>query len=307
MHYVVPYFCIDDPAAREALLAQAPASLTEWLADAYCVTANNNGSGEQDYASGYEYFLAHCLGEAAADGVFPHAALARHWAGLNAQGAWGELRLVHWQVRREDIVLHPQFDLQVTQAEHSAIEQSIAPLLAEDGFTLHMQMPGVWHIAGTDLEHLQTATPARAAGRDMRSFLPKSQHDAKAAQKWRRIANEMQMLLYNHPVNDAREATGILSLNAVWLSGCGVLPSPAPVKPNHIVFEQHITPLLQGNYVEYMQFIVQIISRYDTIPVTLLTLCGEQGWVSLEHKPRGKLARMLGRKGARLQDLLALI
>jgi hypothetical protein len=56
-----------------------------------------------------------------------------------------------------------------------------------------------------------------------------------------------------------------------------------------------------------MQFIVQIISRYDTIPVTLLTLCGEQGWVSLEHKPRGKLARMLGRKGARLQDLLALI
>jgi hypothetical protein len=53
--------------------------------------------------------------------------------------------------------------------------------------------------------------------------------------------------------------------------------------------------------------LAHIISSEDVIPITLLTLCGEKGWVSLKHKPRGKLTRMLGRKGARLQDLLALI
>jgi hypothetical protein len=39
-----------------------------------------------------------------------------------------------------------------------------------------------------------------------------------------RLVSEMQMLLYTHPVNDAREARGALPANALWFSGAGVLP-----------------------------------------------------------------------------------
>src|SRR6185295_12749511 len=37
----------------------------------------------------------------------------------------------------------------------------------------------------------------------------------------RRLQNEVQMLLYTHPLNDRREARGALPLNSFWLSGCG--------------------------------------------------------------------------------------
>ena len=33
------------------------------------------------------------------------------------------------------------------------------------------------------------------------------------------------MLLYTHPLNDAREAAGLPTVNSVWLSGCGRLPA----------------------------------------------------------------------------------
>jgi hypothetical protein len=252
MHIVVPYFCLSDPAAREALTHNPPPALVAWLAEAEVVVADmaiddpDESHPTDDYASGYEHFLAYQCDHVIGASATPHVALKRHWAGLASDGAWGELRLVHWQVRREDIVLHPQLDLQVTEAEHSAIEQSIAPLLAEDGFALHTQSPGVWHIQGNDLLELDTATPERAAGRDMRSFMPHSEVEPMAAQRWRRIANELQMLLYNHALNDARESRGQLSLNAVWLSGCGALPSPAPAKPDYMLFERHITPLMLG-------------------------------------------------------------
>jgi hypothetical protein len=42
----------------------------------------------------------------------------------------------------------------------------------------------------------------------------------------RRLQNEMQMLLYTHPVNDARSARGVLPVNSFWLSGTGALPQP---------------------------------------------------------------------------------
>ncbi|HCA27536.1 MAG TPA: phosphoglycerate mutase, partial [Betaproteobacteria bacterium] len=41
---------------------------------------------------------------------------------------------------------------------------------------------------------------------------------------WRRIGNEIQMLLHAHPVNAAREARGEPVLNNLWLWGGGVLP-----------------------------------------------------------------------------------
>ena len=36
------------------------------------------------------------------------------------------------------------------------------------------------------------------------------------------------MLLYTHPVNDARSARGVLPVNSFWLSGTGALPQPQP-------------------------------------------------------------------------------
>src|SRR5690606_4093503 len=38
---------------------------------------------------------------------------------------------------------------------------------------------------------------------------------------WRRLVNELQMLWFDHPVNQAREARGLRPVNSVWLYGGG--------------------------------------------------------------------------------------
>jgi hypothetical protein len=41
----------------------------------------------------------------------------------------------------------------------------------------------------------------------------------------RRLQSEVQMLLYTHPLNEAREAAGLATVNSFWLSGCGRPPA----------------------------------------------------------------------------------
>jgi hypothetical protein len=43
------------------------------------------------------------------------------------------------------------------------------------------------------------------------------------------------MLLYHHPVNEAREAARRWPVNALWISGAGVLDAPLPPSPQVLV------------------------------------------------------------------------
>jgi hypothetical protein len=63
----------------------------------------------------------------------------------------------------------------------------------------------------------------------VKDWLPNSP----AARPLQRLQSEMQMLLYNHPVNDARDARRQHTVNAFWLHGAGTLPAtqPAAVPP----------------------------------------------------------------------------
>ncbi|MBU6438345.1 MAG: hypothetical protein KGQ77_12535, partial [Betaproteobacteria bacterium] len=186
MHLLVPHFVDDRPETRDALRATPPAALLRWLQHARPV-ARSAAPAAAGYASGVERYVANALSLDVADGALPWAALQRHWQGLPADGAWGELRLVHWRVGRDDIVLHPQLALGVTPDEHAAIEQSIAALLRDDGLQLHTVQPGVWHVQGDPLRGLRTASAVRAAGRDMRNFQPLAA-DGRVARTWQRVA-----------------------------------------------------------------------------------------------------------------------
>ncbi len=44
-----------------------------------------------------------------------------------------------------------------------------------------------------------------------------------AMNSWRRLLNEIQMTLFEHPVNQQRETAGLLPVNAVWFSGATAL------------------------------------------------------------------------------------
>ena len=64
----------------------------------------------------------------------------------------------------------------------------------------------------------------------------------------RRLQNEMQMLLYTHPLNDARDAQGLPTVNSFWISGSGILPPGTPITPEPQVADALRLPALRGDW-----------------------------------------------------------
>jgi len=87
--------------------------------------------------------------------------------------------------------------------------------------------PERWYLVHESLRDLPTASLDRVIGRSLDPWLPQGPQ----ARRLRRLQNEVQMQLFEHPLNEAREAQGQLPLNSFWLSGCGLRQAAAPGLP----------------------------------------------------------------------------
>lgn len=86
-------------------------------------------------------------------------------------------------------------------------------------------------------------TPLSAAvGRSLQPALPRGPEAA----LWRRLANELQMLLHALALNREREALGLPSLNTLWFWGAGSLPVRAANAENHYDAVLSDNALLKG-------------------------------------------------------------
>jgi hypothetical protein len=103
---------------------------------------------------------------------------------------------------------------------------------ATDGIEFVAARPDAWFVRAPAPVALRTRPVAAVAGRMLRDLLPTGPD----AGTWRRWQNEIQMLLYEHPVNNAREAEGKPPANSVWLYEGGVLAPPADAHGPIITF-----------------------------------------------------------------------
>src|SRR5258706_98729 len=81
-------------------------------------------------------------------------------------------------------------------------------------------------LAAAEFPSRETRGPAAALGKPLLAFMPSGTDAA----RWQRWQNETQMLLFEHPVNVAREAAGRAPVNGVWVWGGGE-PVKAPAHP----------------------------------------------------------------------------
>lgn len=219
---------------------------------------------------------------------------ARHGLATGTDQAWAVATPCHWEIGAGQVTLQDPAALRLTRAEADALAAAMAPYLAEDGLALHLLLPGTWLACGAPLRGLACASPARVQGEDLREHLP-------ANPLLRRLQTEMQMLLYHHPVNSAREAQRQPVVNALWFSGAGPLPATAgapPPEPQHVdtltesaqrqdwhawaqawqrVDAEHCAPLLQ---------------RVRAGAAADLVLCGERASTRLAGAPRGTWSRL---------------
>jgi hypothetical protein len=186
----------------------------------------------------HERALARAYGLPVADGLVPLAAMEQRQAGREAAGGWAWIHPAHWHVGADHIAMaHPQ-DLQLDAEDSRALLEALRPWFAGDGITLTWEAPLRWLAQGDLFRTLPTASLDRVAGRRVEPWLPAGAAGAPV----RRLQQEMQMLLYTLPLNDARQRGGLLPVNSFWISGSGALPPDAPARPDPAL---QVTPYLR--------------------------------------------------------------
>jgi hypothetical protein len=292
MHLLIPFaFCSSDgcaaalPALKLPQLQKLLARLTPQPLDA---------GDEFSLSPPHERALARALGLPVADGLIP-------WAAQQARatnGAWAFITPCHWQIGTNHIAMSGQTLPDFPAQESQALLAAMQPYFEEDGITLQYEQPTRWLAQGALFDGLATASLDRVVGRNVENWIPRS---APAA-KLRRLQNEMQMLLYTHPVNDARSARGVLPVNSFWLSGTGSLSAPTPAPATApLVINTLRTAALNEDWASWSQAwaaldateITTLLAALTRGEPVQLTLCGERQAQSFENRPQPLLKRFM--------------
>ncbi len=110
-------------------------------------------------------------------------------------------------------------DLQVSDAEAKELQASLEPLLDEFQGEWLTYSGKHWGLRLPALPDMQWPAIDKLEGQSISDQLPVGSEQS----DWRRLLNEIQMTLFEHPVNQQREAAGLLPVNAVWFSGAAAL------------------------------------------------------------------------------------
>jgi hypothetical protein len=192
----------------------------------------------------HERLQAQALGWPLDAAALPWAAWHRAQQGLHSTAPQAWMTPCHWQIGMDQVVMADPSHLQLSDEESQHLLQAMQPFLQEDGLQVTWHSALLWHAQGTLLAHLPTASLDRVIGQNVKDWMPQNA----AARPLQRLQSEMQMLLYNHPVNNARDARRQHTVNAFWLHGAGTLPSGTTASPQPVTLANDLrASALQGH------------------------------------------------------------
>ncbi|NDC61427.1 MAG: hypothetical protein EBZ60_05335 [Betaproteobacteria bacterium] len=258
------------PAARALAKSQV---LTRQRQAAYALNAT------------HEHAFALAMGWPNPDGLLPLAAHAAKMQGLSCptnQG-WAFLDLVHWAIQQGQV--HVQAAGQISPAEDQALLEAIAPFALEDGIQLVPHLPGRWLAHAQHFKGLPSVSVDQVMGRNASPWLQTDEvaNQSDAQRLLRRLQNEIQMLLYQHPVNDRRQHP----LNSIWWSGTGDLSPMSDTQAVHLhrALQPHHVALDPQAWGEAWQSLSQAVIGPALADGHTLVLCGEQRQLRLKANP----------------------
>ncbi len=278
MHLMIPFASVLAEAGQQALRTLALPRLEKLLARLRPLDTDRGD--EYSLSPPHERALARAIGLRGSDGMLPWAACEAARDGLDTGDlAWGLLTPAHWQLAADHINLIDPAALALDDSESRALLEAVRESFDHAGYAPAYGAPLRWYVAHESLADLPCASLDRVIGRDVDMWLT----DDPRVRTMRRLQNEVQMLLYTHPINEAREARGALTVNSFWLSGCGVR-QPATRPPDLQVDERLRAPALAGDWSGWAQAWQALDAQALAdalrdaergLPVEL-TLCGER-------------------------------
>lgn len=130
---------------------------------------------------------------------------------------------VHLRPDRDRLLLFDSAPLVIRPEEAEMIAAQFNRHFAAEQMQLLTPRPDRWYLRLDRCPRLQTRGLYDVIGHHIEPYMPTGED----ARTWRQLSNEMQMLLFQSPVNERRDADGRLTINGIWLSGNGRLPALA--------------------------------------------------------------------------------
>ena len=128
---------------------------------------------------------------------------------------WLRADPVHLRLQRDQLIL--QTDVSLTVDESAQLCASLNTHFAADGWRFVAPHPQRWYLKLDAAPDMSTHHLSQVVGKDVHGYLPQGGDSL----RWHGMLNEIQMLLFGHELNQAREARGELPINSVWLWGGG--------------------------------------------------------------------------------------
>jgi hypothetical protein len=145
--------------------------------------------------------------------LLPHENAPALW---DQSPVWGDEALItpcHWQVGMNEVLLLNPAEIHLSAEESLQLLAAVTPYFEEDGLHLSYESPLIWRAKGPMLKDMPFASLEKVAGQHIKDWLTQGPH----ARTLQRLQSEMQMLLYQHPVNDLRSQQGRWTVNSFWV------------------------------------------------------------------------------------------
>ena len=223
LQLLIPGLVWPSPAARE---------LTGGLSLPALETLLGMGQCSDSPSCSFESSLARCFD--LDDTSFPVAPLRRlgERDTANVEGEWICADPVHLHFAREHMLLADSGDLGLDSSEANALIDTLNDHFIgteNDFIRFEARSTRRWYLRLKSPLRAHFTPLNEAVSRPVDNFMPQGDD----AQRWCRLINECQILLHNHPVNQARQSEGRPTINSLWFWGSGHLPkriaAPAPV------------------------------------------------------------------------------
>ena len=300
MHLLIPFSSALSDAAvhvlRDLQLPNLARLLTMWTPQPL------DEGDEATLSPPHERALARAWGWRGHDGAWPFAARAAATDGIAVGNApWGLVTPVHWHVGRDHVVLSDPAGLQLADDESRALFEAVRELFESEGFQLEWGAATRWYVAHDSLAELACASLDRVIARPIEPWLRPDPAAETPSRLVRRLQSELQMLLYPHPINEAREQRGQTPMNSFWLSGCGRHQPSMPDQPR--IDDRLRAPLLAEDWVAWAQawraldaeVLAGLLRTAQSGEPTALTLCGERSAQRFDAAPRSAWRRLADR------------
>jgi hypothetical protein len=310
MHLVVPYAA---PAAEAGVLPLQGLRLPQLSRLLQRLDAGSGIAAETAMLNlPHEHVLAAGRGWSAEDGRLPLAAAGAAADGLPAPApgeGWGLLTPTHWQAGADQVLLLDPAHLHLDEDESRALLDALRGLFESEGWTLYWGAPLRWYARHPSLAELATASLDRVVGRPIEHWLP----DRQAGRTLRRLQSEAQMLLYTHPINEARESRGELPVNSFWMSGTGRAVVPLLSADEPIVDLRLGAAWRAGDWPAWAaawqaldaERLADLAARAERGDAVALTLCGDRAAQRFDAVAHGPWQRLLRRwRGAEPRAVL---